>query len=139
MPKVLSPWRALVWVISLAAAAGSGFWAGHSRARLEGEATLAQYKQDARDRYDQAQAGAARVSGAYETSKQEAQQRHDTVETRIREIYRTLPAQPLVCEPPASALRLLNAQIAYANASAAGQPRPELPAAEDPAAAVSGP
>lgn len=65
---------------------------------------------------------------AYEQEKPDAQARTSNRESTIREIYhdRVVPAD---CAAPDGAVRVLNDAIADANARAAGQPAPGLPAA----------
>jgi len=59
------------------------------------------------------------LATTYEAQRSASRTNSQKANTRIKEIYRNVPAPPAVCDPPAAALQLLDASIADANTAAA--------------------
>lgn len=79
-------------------------------------------------------------AGRYEDYRHDAQAVALGRDTEIRTIYRTQNVLvPAECEPPATALRVLDAAISDTNAAASGEPRPALPTNPGEAGAVHRP
>lgn len=79
------------------------------------------------------------VSEVYEEERNKANVMATERTNTIREIYKTAPAVPADCTPPAGISGLLQSGISDANAKTTGKPSVELPTAAQPTGSADGP
>lgn len=79
------------------------------------------------------------VSEVYEEERNKANVVATERTNTIREIYKTAPAVPADCAPPAGIGGLLESSVRDANAATTGKPSGELPTAAQPTGSADGP
>lgn len=79
------------------------------------------------------------VSEVYEEERNQANVMATERTNTIREIYKTAPAVPADCTPPAGINGLLESGISDANAKTTGKPSVELPTSAQPTGSADGP
>jgi hypothetical protein len=117
----LVPWWA--WGIMAAVALSGAFGAGWKVEGWRWTAHEAKALKQAEARFQKQLDKQQAESESYEQSREHARVGGAQREEAIRTVYRTIPAPPAVCEPPADVRSVLQAELDAANARLAGQPQ----------------
>mgnify|MGYP001758581966 FL=1 len=126
----------ITWCLAGAGAAALlGAWGGWTVNDWRHDSKALAAVETAAKQLDAARATVDRAATAYEQEKPIAAAQSSVRESTIREIYKDRPA-PADCAVPDAARSVLDNAVDAANARAAGQPAPTLPAATQAAGAA---
>jgi hypothetical protein len=119
----------ITWCLAVAGATALlGAWGGWTVSDWRHDSKALKAVETAAKKLDAARAAVDRAATAYEQEKPIAAAQSSVRESTIREIYKDRPV-PADCAVPDAARSVLDNAVDAANARAAGQPAPALPAA----------